>query len=71
MSLSNMIGMRRCDEEQMQCRYCQFAEKEHIGRSYCISYPKDIRKPDDVYFDNAPCPKFKEGEDLLLYEIQI
>lgn len=66
-----MTGMQRCDEEKMQCRFCRFAEKEHIGRGYCVCYPEPKRKPDDVYFDNAPCPKFERGEDLLPYEIRI
>jgi len=66
-----MIGMQSCNEEKMQCRFCKHAEKEHIGRGYCEEYPEEIRKPRDVYYDNAPCPKFEKGEDLLKYEIQI
>lgn len=66
-----MTGMRRCNEEKMACRFCAYAEKEHIGRCYCAKYPDGIYKPNDVYFENAPCPKFKQGEDLLPYEIQI
>lgn len=59
--------MNRCDEEKMQCRYCKFAQKEHIGWSHCVQYPVD--KPDDVYFENAPCPKFEQGIDLLPFEL--
>lgn len=66
-----MIGMRSCNEEKMACRFCTHAEKEHIGRGYCSEYPKGIYKPRDVYIENAPCPNFKRGEDLLPYEIQI
>lgn len=66
-----MTGIRICNEEKMQCRYCKHAEKEHIGRGYCKMYPEGTYKPDDVYFDNALCPKFEKGEDLLPYEIQI
>lgn len=66
-----MIGMRRCNEKKMACRFCAHAEKEHIGRCYCTEYPDGIYKRNDVYFENAPCPKFKQGEDLLPYEIQI
>mgnify|MGYP007128600336 CR=1 FL=1 len=64
-----MTGMRTCDVEKMQCRTCVYAEKEHIGKAECEAYPEG--KPDDVYFDNASCPKYKKGEDLLPYEIQI
>jgi hypothetical protein len=46
-----------------------FAEKEHIGRGKCEKYPGG--KPDKVYFENAPCPAFREGEDLLPHEIVI
>ncbi len=60
--------MRRCDEEKMKCRFCAHAEKQHIGAGRCEEYPDEKGKPRDVYFDNAPCPKFKEGEDLLPYE---
>lgn len=67
----SMAGIQHCDIEKMQCRYCKFAEKEHIGRGYCIKYPESVRKPTDVYFKNAKCPQFEEGEDLLPYEIQI
>lgn len=63
-----MTGMRICDVTKMACRNCKFATKEHIGGSGCAQYQD---KPDDVYFDNAPCPKFGQGEDLLPYEIQI
>lgn len=66
-----MTGMRRCNEEKMQCRTCAHAEKEHIGKARCEAYPDGAGKPDDVYFDNAPCPKYKQGEDLLPFEIQI
>lgn len=66
-----MTGMRTCDTEKMVCRYCKHAEKEHIGRGYCEEYPEPKGKPRDVYIDNAPCPKFEQGEDLLPYEIQI
>ena len=71
MSLSNMTGLRRCNEEKVPCRFCKHAEKEHIGRGYCAMYPESIRKPRDVYFDNASCPKFERGEDLLPFEIPI
>lgn len=66
-----MTGMRTCNEELMQCRTCAYAEKEHIGRGYCSQYPDPKGKPRDVYIENASCPKYKEGEDLLPYEIQI
>ncbi len=66
-----MTGMRTCDELKMCCRTCIFAEKEHIGWGVCKKYPEGIRKPREVYFDNAPCPKYEEGEDLLPYEIEI
>lgn len=66
-----MIGMQTCNEEKMACRFCIFAEREHIGRCYCVAYPDGVYKPHDVYFQNASCPKFKQGEDLLPYEIQI
>lgn len=69
MSLSNMIGLRRGDEKLIPCRTCTNAEKEHILRAKCHAYPEG--KPDDVYFDNAPCPRYKRGEDLLKYEIEI
>ena len=69
MDKDEVLRIVTCDEEKMACRYCRFAEKEHIGRGYCSQYPK--RKPHDIYFDNAPCPKFKRGEDLLPYEIEI
>ena len=66
-----MTGIRKCDEAKMKCCFCRFAEKEHIGRGHCEKYPEAVRKPRDVYFDNAPCPKFEQGEDLLPYEIEI
>ena len=66
-----MTGMRTGDVEKMQCRHCKYAEKEHIGRGKCEQYPDGKGKPFEVYFDNAPCPKFEEGEDLLPYEIEI
>lgn len=66
-----MIGIQRCNEEKMACRFCEHAEKEHIGRGSCDVYPEPKGKPNDVYFDNAPCPKFERGEDLLPYEIVI
>ncbi|MEO1815327.1 MAG: hypothetical protein ABGU93_07060 [Acetobacterium sp.] len=68
MSLSNMIGLRKANEEKMHCRTCRHAQKGHIGWGRCEVYED---KPDDVYFDNAQCPKYEEGEDLLKYEIVI
>lgn len=68
-NLRPMAGMRTCNEEEIHCRFCQSAERERIGRGTCKEYPDG--KPDDVYFDNANCPKFKRGEDLLPYEIVI
>lgn len=64
-----MTGMRTSDEEKIACRFCKHAEREHIGRCTCRKYPE--WKPDNVMFDNAPCPKFERGEDLLPYEIEI
>lgn len=64
-----MTGMRTCDEKKMACRHCDHAERGHIGRGECEEYPDG--KPDDVYFDSAKCPKFKKGEDILPYEIDI
>ncbi|WP_414150315.1 hypothetical protein ACIZ62_12895 [Acetobacterium carbinolicum] len=68
MSLSNMIGLRRSNAEKIHCRTCKHAEKSHICRGRCEIFE---HKPDDVYFDNAPCPKYEKGEDLLKYEIEI
>lgn len=64
-----MTGIRTCNEKKMHCRFCAFAEREHIGRGECTEYPDG--KPGDVYFDNSKCPKFKQGEDLLPFEIEI
>ena len=66
-----MTGMRMPDVNKIACRFCGHAEKEHIARAHCKEYPEGVWKPKEVCFDNAPCPKFKEGEDLLPYEIQI
>lgn len=64
-----MTGMRTCNEKKVHCRFCAFAEREHICRGECEKYPDG--KPDEVYFENSDCPKFKRGEDLLPYEIEI
>lgn len=66
-----IVGMKKCDEKNMVCRYCTHAEKEHIGRCYCTEYPDGVYKPNKVMFNNAKCPRFERGEDLLPYEIEI
>ena len=66
-----MTGMQTCNAKKIACRFCKHAEKEHIGCWCCECYPDGHGKPDSVCFDNAPCPKFETGEDLLPYEIQI
>lgn len=67
----SMIGMRIPDVETIACRTCKFAEKEHIIRAWCQKYPDGTYKPKEVCFENASCPKYEKGEDLLPYEIQI
>lgn len=71
MDRNEPIGFIIPDVEKIACRYCVIAEKEHIARYYCSEYPEPEGKPSEVMFDNAPCPKFKKGEDLLPYEIEI
>lgn len=71
MSLSNMNGLRHGDEQKIPCRKCANAQKGKILNARCLAYPNEKGKPDEVYFDNKPCPKFKSGEDLLPYEIKI
>lgn len=66
-----MTGMTIPNAEKIACRTCRFAEKEHICLARCVKYPDEPGKPDDVCFDNAPCPEYEEGEDLLPYEIEI
>ena len=71
MSLSNVIGLRRGNKKTIPCRTCLNAKKGQILSARCRAYPNDKGKPDEVYFDNAPCPRYKAGEDLLPYEIEI
>lgn len=73
MSLSSMKGIRTADPEQIACRNCKNAIRGAICKGTCKKYNEinNNRKPEDVYFDNAPCPKYEKGEDLLKYEIQI
>lgn len=66
-----MTGIRRGNELIIPCRFCAYAQKEKILNAWCMAYPTGKGKPDMVYFDNKPCPKFKAGEDLLPYELQI
>ena len=63
-----MTGIKTSDENKIACRFCRFATKGYLDDGGCKKY--DI-KPHDVYFENAPCPEFEEGEDLLPYQIQI
>jgi hypothetical protein len=73
MSLSNIKGLRTADPEKVQCRYCENAIKGGICKGTCKVFDdiENNRKPDEVYFDNAPCPKFIKGEDLIKYEVEI
>ncbi len=66
-----MTGMHIPNVEKIACRRCKHAEKEHLARAYCEEFPEGIWKPNEVVFKNAPCPKFKQGKDLLPYEIEI
>ena len=70
-SSSNMIGMRHGNERIIPCRIDAYAQKGKILNAWCMAYPTGKGKPDMVYFDNKPCPKFKAWEDLLQYELQI
>ncbi len=69
MSLSSMRGLRTPDVKKIACRYCSNARKGGIAQGRCTVYPDG--KPDGVIFYNKPCPKYKKGEDLLPYEIEI
>ncbi|MCL2634113.1 MAG: hypothetical protein FWD34_06320 [Oscillospiraceae bacterium] len=64
-------GIIRCDVEKVPCRTCKNALKGGIGKATCLAYPDvmENRKPDEVYFENKSCEHFKQGEDLLPFEI--
>jgi hypothetical protein len=64
-----MIGLQRSDENKIKCKDCKYAMKGKILFGKCEKYPEG--KPDDVYFEFADCPEYKQGEDLLKYEIQL
>ncbi|MCH1984173.1 hypothetical protein MCG98_16525 [Ruminococcus sp. OA3] len=66
-----MTGMKMPDAKTVKCRTCKSAEKEHICRAWCVKYPKGVYKPHDVCFENADCPEYERGEDLLPYEIEV
>lgn len=66
-----MTGMRMPNAEKIACRFCRHEEKGKIGMLRCSAFPSDAGKPKAVLFDNASCPKFEKGEDLLPYEIEI
>ena len=68
MDKNEPLGFRMPDGNKIACRTCQNAIKSGICKVACKVY--DI-KPKAVCFDNAPCPKYEKGEDLLPYEIQI
>lgn len=67
MDKNEVLRMQGHDELKIACRFCVYCYKGHIGNSSCMKYD---RIPNEVYFDNAPCPKFEKGEDLLPYEPQ-
>ena len=66
MSLSNMKGLVFPDANKIQCRSCKNSMQGEILNIRCKEFP--VRKPSNVYFEYAKCPKYEEGEDLLEYE---
>ena len=63
------LGIQRCDPEKVACRTCKNALNGGIAKAICRVYDgSNGVKPDDVYFENAPCKAYIEGEDLLDYE---
>jgi hypothetical protein len=73
MSLSNLIGLRTTDEEKIVCRNCEYAIKGGIGKATCKKFDgkKNNYKSENVCFNNAPCPEYKKGENLIKYEVEI
>ena len=69
MGLDDIKGINIPDVEKVNCRDCLNAMKGKILYSRCKAYPE--RKPKDVYYFYANCPKYEQGEDLLKFEIQI
>lgn len=68
MDKNEILKFRSADEKNIPCRTCVKAIKGGICKGNCQAFEV---KPLDIYFDNVPCPKYEEGEDLLKYEIQI
>ena len=66
------LGILRCDVEKVACRTCKNAFKGGVGKATCRAYDDvmDNAKPDAVYFENASCEHYLEGEDLLPFEIR-
>lgn len=63
MSLSDrnpMTGIRSCDPVTIPCRYCDRAKNGHYTSAECEVFED---KPDNVYFENAPCPHYSEAWD--------
>lgn len=52
--------MQGCNLETIPCRFCRFAPKGRYALAACDKFDD---KPDEVYFDSAPCPLFEEGHD--------
>jgi len=58
---------RTVNTEKVACRYCRWAELGNMKLYNCDEYPDG--KPDDVYYDNAECPKFLAStQDQRMWE---
>ncbi|MCL2634055.1 MAG: hypothetical protein FWD34_06025 [Oscillospiraceae bacterium] len=62
------LGAIHCDPEKVACRTCKNALKTEQGytKATCSAYDgeKTGFKPEAVYFENADCEAYAEGEDL-------
>jgi hypothetical protein len=67
----DFIGWKRANARELPCRTCKNAFPGGIAKATCEVF-NDIytnAKPENVYFENEPCPKYEQGEDLISKEL--
>jgi hypothetical protein len=70
---NDYIGWKRPDVRALPCRTCKNAYPGGIAKATCKVY-NDVdtnSKPQNVYYENEPCPNYEEGEDLISEELLI
>ncbi len=60
-NLNDEMSIQMCDEEHLPCKTCKWAR---LAGPLCGSCSQFKNKPEDVYFNGQPCPKYEEYKNV-------